>query len=65
MTLNQIQADLRKARRDVFNVRDEVVPAIQANIRRLKRAMARHPEERARRARVAARQNERLAFQLS
>ena len=64
MTLNQIQSELRQARRNVFEVRDDVVPVIQADIRRLKRTLAHHPEERARRAHVKARQDERLLLML-
>jgi hypothetical protein len=58
--LEDIERDLHAARRDVFSDDPCVALTAEAAITRLRDEMRRHPEERARRARVRAAQDERL-----
>lgn len=58
--LIHIERDLHDARRRVFSDDPHVALTAEADIRRLKDEMRKHPEERDRKARVKAAQDERL-----
>ena len=60
MTLHEIESALHRARRDVFSDDAQVVEKAEQEVRRLRRMLSRHPDEKARRARLEAARNEAL-----